>query len=124
MAVLETKIYTALTGNVTVAAVVSARVYPLIMPQDPTLPAITYQRMGSDPVNDLQGYSGLENAHIMLNSWGTRYDTVKELAEDVHEAMDKAGTFKSVLVNDMDGYDPDTGLYVVSQDFSCWDVTT
>lgn len=124
MAVLETKIYTILTGNVTVAASVSARVYPLIMPQDPTLPAITYQRMGSDPVNDLQGYSGLENAHILVNAWATRYDTAKELAEDVHEAMNNSTAFKCLMVNDMDGYEPEVGLYVVSQDFSCWDVTT
>lgn len=124
MAVLETKIYTVLSGNVTVAAAVSSRIYPLLMPQNAALPAITYQRINSDPANTLEGFSNLENAHIVVNAWGTRYDVVKELAEDIHAAMNGADTFKALMVNDLDGYDPDAGLYVVSQDFSCWDQTT
>ena len=124
MALLETKIYSALAANATVAAKVGARIYPLIMPQNPTFPALTYQRISSNPINDLGGFSGLENPHIVINAWGTRYDTVKELAEDVHVTMDAATAFNALMVSDIDGFDPDTNLYMVSQDFSCWDVTT
>lgn len=124
MALLETKIYSALAANATVAAKVGARIYPLIMPQNPTFPALTYQRISSNQINSLGGFSGLENPHIVINAWGTRYDTVKELAEDVHVTMDAATAFKALMASDIDGYDPDTGLYMVSQDFSCWDITT
>ncbi len=118
---VETEIYTLLTGNSTLAAKVNTRIYPLVMPQDPALPAVTYQRISGNKFNTLSGYSGLENPHIVINSWGRTYDEVKGVAEDIHAAMEKATAFKSILINDLDGYDPDINLYVISQDFSCWD---
>lgn len=124
MAILETKIYSALSGNATVAVKVGSRIYPVVMPQDPTLPAITYQRIASEPVNTLEGYAGLENVHISVMSWATGYLTAKELAEDVHVALNGATAFKALLVSDLDGFDPDVNLYVAAQDYSCWDVTT
>lgn len=124
MAILETKIYSVLSGNTTVSAITSARIYPVVMPQNPTFPAITYQRVSADHITDLSGFSNLENAHILINIWATRYDTAKELAEDVHVAMDNSTAFKCSLSNDLDGYDHETELYFVSQDYSCWDRTT
>lgn len=124
MAVLETKIYTALTGNATIAAVVNSRIYPLVIPQNPTLPAITYQRVSGQHINTLDGFANLENAHIAISIYATRYDSAKELAEDVHKTMDEARTFRALLSNDADGYDPETGLFYISQDWSCWDHTT
>jgi hypothetical protein len=120
---IETELYTALTGDTTIYAATSARVYPVIMPQNVTFPAITYERISAQKMNGLAGYLGMDNAHMMVNIWATRYDTVKELAEDVHDRMDKTRTFRAILINDMDGYDQDTGLYVVSQDYSCWNQT-
>lgn len=120
---LETKLYTALTGDTTVAGVVGTRIYPLVMPQDPTFPAITYERISGEKVNGLDGYLHMENAHIMVMIWATAYDTAKELAEDVHDCMNKVVAFRSILVNDPDGYDVNTGLYFVSQDYSCWNAT-
>ena len=124
IALLESKIYSLLIADTTIAAKLSQRVYPLIMPQNPTLPAVTYQRIASQPVYSLSGYANLDNAKILINSWGTGYEVVKELAADVHSAMDRAGSFKAILTNDLDGYDEDVKLYVVSQNYSCWDRTT
>lgn len=117
---IETAIYSVLSADTTITAATSSRIYPVVMPQNVTFPAITYQRINSNPVNDLGGYSNLTNPHIAVNCWATRYDEAKELAEDVHDAINTANTFKAILLNDMDGYDPDTGLFFVSQDFSCW----
>ncbi len=118
---VETKIYTLLTGNATIARKVNKRIYPLVMPQDPVLPAITYQRISANKVNHLGGYSGLENPHIVINTWARTYDEAKAISEDIHSAMNGATGFRSILINDLDGYDPDINLFVVSQDFSCWD---
>lgn len=117
---IETLIYTVLTADADVKRRVNTRVYPVVMPQGVTLPAVSYQRISNNPVNHLEGYSGLANPHIIINSWATAYDAAKALAHDVHGAMNAATTYKSVLTNELDGYDPDVGLYVVSQDFSCW----
>lgn len=118
---VETEIYTLLTGNATVARKVNTRVYPVVMPQDPVFPAVTYQRVSGLKVNTLAGYSGLENPHIAINVWARTYDEAKGIAKDIHTAMNGASAFKAILINDLDGYDPDINLYVVSQDYSCWD---
>lgn len=118
---LESKIYTVLSQNANIANRVNARIYPLVMPQDPILPAITYQRLSAGFVNDLSGYSVLENPHITINSWATDYATVKAMADEVHTAMNSAATaFRAMLSNELDIYDGDLNLFAVSQDFSCW----
>jgi hypothetical protein len=118
---IENKIYACLVADTTIARIVNTRIYPLVMPQNPTLPAITYQRISNNPLNGLAGYLGMYNPHIMINSWGTAYDVVKELAEDVHDSINTSTAFKAILVSDIDGYDPDVNLYLVSQDYSFWD---
>jgi len=121
MALVETEIYSLLTGNATITRKLNKRVYPVVMPQDPVLPAITYQRISGEKINILGGYSGLENPHIVINVWSQKYEEAKAIAEDVHSAMNGASAFKSWLINDLDGYDPDISLFVVSMDYSCWD---
>lgn len=117
---VETELYSALTADTTIFAVTSARIYPVVMPQNVSFPAITFERISSQPINGLAGYLGMDNARIMLNVWATRYDEAKELAEDVHDCLNKVTAFRALLVNNLDGYDVDTGLYVVSHDYSCW----
>jgi len=79
MADAETTINTILTGAADVKRIVNTRIYPLVMPQDPKLPAITYQRISNNPVNMLAGYSGLANPHMVINSWAMNYHEAKTL---------------------------------------------
>jgi hypothetical protein len=118
--ILETRVYSLLANSSAIKRRVSTRIYPLVMPQDCQLPALTYQRISSDPVNHLGGYSNLENPHVMVNMWGQNYHEVKVMAEEVHEAMELAVDFKSLLTNEFDIYDPEVNLYAVSHDYSCW----
>ena len=118
---VETKIYALLIANATINRKVNTRVFPIVIPQDSELPAITYQRISAQKITSLSGYSNLENSHILINSWATKYETVKALAEDIHSVMDNSTGFKTVLSNELDAFDPEAGLWAVSQDFSCWD---
>lgn len=120
MSVLEPKIYTVLSGSSAVSAVVSARIYPLVLPQDVTLPAITYVRISGGQVNSMGGYSGLENPRMQIDVWGATYTAAKTLAALVHAAMSAATTFSALLISDMDLYEDDTKIYRVSMDFSVW----
>jgi hypothetical protein len=118
--ILETRIYSLLSSDVTIKQRVNTRIYPVVMPQDVTLPAISYQRISSDPANTLSGFSGLKQSSVAINAWARTYDEAKQIAAEIHAAMEKATAFKCVLINDMDGYDQDINLYVVSHDYSCW----
>lgn len=117
---VETKIYTLLTGNATVTRLINTRIYPVVMPQDVALPAITYQRISAEKLTTLSGYTGLANPHIVITAWAAGYDDAKAIGAAVHAAMNGAGTFKSILTNEMDIYEPELNIYAVSQDYSCW----
>lgn len=118
--ILETRVFLVLTSDVTIKNRVNTRIYPVVMPQEVVLPAISYQRVSSSPENTLEGFTNLENADVVVNSWARNYDEAKVLAAEVHAAMDAARLFRCVLTNELDGYDPDISLYVVSQNYSCW----
>jgi len=122
--ILETRVYLVLTSDVTIKNRVHTRIYPVVMPQDVLLPAVSYQRVSSDPVNILEGFTKLENAHVVINAWARNYDEAKILSAEIHTAMDAASLFRCILTNELDGYDPDISLYVVSQDYSCWNLET
>lgn len=117
---IETSLRALLVTDAAVKRRVNTRIFPVVMPQDVALPAVSYQRISADPVNTLSGASGLVNAHIVINSWARTYDEAKALSLEIRTAMNGATTFRSVLTNELDGYDQDVSLYVVSQDFSCW----
>ena len=124
---LETKLVTLLLADAVINRKVNDRITPIVIEQATAviqdgskLAAITYQQISAQKINHLRGYSGLENPHMTINSWCLNYKIAKELAKNVHDAMDGATTFRSLLANELDVFDPETGLFAASQDFSCW----
>lgn len=121
---LEESICTQLLGSTAVTALASTRIYPIFLPQNTLYPAQTYQRVGTMPINNITGYSYLENARIQIDSWATSYSGVKALARVTLKAMDASTSFKAVLEMEMDTYEPEVELFRVMQDYSCWQATT
>lgn len=123
MSALEPKIVTLLEGNAVVSALVSTRIYPMILPQDPTLPAITYQRVSGGQISSTDGFSNYENPRIQIDSMATTYAGAKAVAAAVFAAMELSTTFKAVLIGDTDIYEDEPEFYRVSMDFSVWHST-
>jgi hypothetical protein len=123
---IESKIFKYLLSATAVTALVSARIYPMALPQNPTYPALTFANTGGQKIYDLSGYSNLENPHIQIDAWSTSYDTVKSLAGKVKTAMDAATSFSANLSGDADAYDDEITeagsqrIYRISQDWSIW----
>jgi hypothetical protein len=117
---IEELIYSNLSTATSVTALVVDRIYPLLMPQDPTLPAVTYQRISDNPINSLSGHGGLDNPRIQIDCWATSYSGVKTLSNAVIKAMDSSTAYKSLRMSDQDLYEDGTEIYRVSMDFSCW----
>jgi hypothetical protein len=120
MSQVEMKIKTLLLANAPVAAIIGTCLYPVILPQSPTLPAVTYFRVSGGQENSLKGYSGLEHPRIQIDCWSLTYAGAKELANAVRAAMDLATTFKALCISDHDLFEDDTRIYRVSLDFSVW----
>lgn len=120
MAQLETLIYALLAADSPVSTLVSTRIYPLVLPQDVVLPAITYTRISGGQVSSLDGYSGLENPRIQVDAWAASYSGVKDLAAKIVTAMNGSATFSATILSDTDFFEDETKIYRVSLDFSAW----
>lgn len=112
------------------AGLVGARVYPLKLPQKPTLPAITYQRISGPHVHSHSGISGLARPRYQFTCWAEKYADAKATAEILRLALDgykgtmggAGGVDVSGILSAGDGdiYDPDTTLSGVYHDFFIW----
>src|SRR5262245_57821961 len=108
---ISAKLYTALT-QAPIVAIVGNRIYPLILPQTPTYPALSYQRIS----NTAQiGSTELRETRYQINCWASTYATAQQLATAVKTSMEEykatatAPRIKMAqVVNELDDYDPDT----------------
>jgi len=85
---IGTYIYEELTRNPAVAALVSTRIYPGMIPQDADLPAIAYQQISNPPTYSHSGNSGLWNARVQLICVAANYLAAHALSETVRLALD------------------------------------
>jgi hypothetical protein len=126
---IEKGLHTFLTGTAAISALVSARVYPVWLPQSPTLPCLTYQRISGSRVRSLTGPSSLAHPRIQIDCWAATYDGAKTLAEAVRVALDGysglMGTvevFGVIVHGDRDLYDPEVKISRVSMDITIWHI--
>jgi hypothetical protein len=84
---VESGLYTALTTNGGVAALVSLRVYPHDLPESPTFPAITYRFITVMETDDFGGITGLQNGSVEINCWSTTFDGAIALGDAVKACL-------------------------------------
>ncbi len=116
----ESLLYTRLTGHAGLAALVDTRVYPMLLPQGATLPALTYQRISTVQTYSHQGDSGLATVRMQVDCWGATYASAKAVAAQVKAALSgytSSAIGRCHLVAERDLYDPETGHYRVIIDF-------
>lgn len=111
-------LYTALYG------IVLGRCYPIKLPERVVLPALTYFQVSGVENNTHDGYDGTSINRWQISCWARTYKEAKELAEQVKQQL---RTFsggivyiveKSMLGNEMDLYEPDTGIYHIPVEFT------
>jgi len=120
---LESKLYAHLSTVAAVTTVIGTRLYPVVLPQDPDYPCVSYQRIDSVKINDLQGYSTLEDVRMQIDVWGTTYKGVRDFTSVIHTAMASATAYKSIMISDTDlseMLEDGIIIYRISMDFSVW----
>lgn len=132
MAELEAAIYTRLAAYGNLTALISTRIYPLVVAVDPTAgrpiyPAVTYQRTDGPRESALASDMGLPHPTIQIDSWGKTYAGAKAVATQVRAALqrwDDSGASPAVLdcllESDEDNYEPDAGVFRIRQDWIIW----
>lgn len=98
---IESGLYSFLSGNTNFSAVAGNRIYPVILPQNATFPCITYRIEGDERgFNFSDGQEGFVGASIQIDAWGESYKSAKALAEILRsELMNYSGLMGSVSVN-------------------------
>lgn len=64
------------------------RTYPVVIPEDPTFPVMTYQRITGNREKAMDGPPGLANPLFQISIWAETFTEAKELAEDVRQLLD------------------------------------
>lgn len=85
---IEKAIVSKLVGTSAVNNLISGRIYPLQLPQTPTLPAITFQRVDGPREHHFEGASGIAHPRIQIDTYARTYPEVVELAKQVRIALD------------------------------------
>ena len=92
-------IYTRLSGNAAVRAIVDDRIYPARTPQDTTLPKIVFTTISQGRAPNTAGASGVTNPRIQIDCWADSNAGADALADAVRLALDGyRGTVASVQI--------------------------
>jgi hypothetical protein len=67
-----TGLFQLLSTEPTISALVADRVYPVVLPTEPTLPCITYQIVGGSSEPTLTD-TGLQKVRLQIDCWGLAY---------------------------------------------------
>lgn len=117
-------LFSRMTTEPTVSGLIGQRCYPLTLPQETPLPAVSYQAEGW---GDSQGSGALEQNRVRVAGWATSYAGAIGLATALVTALDgyqaKSATpalIHMALENRQEIFEPETGLYGVVLDFSAW----
>lgn len=110
------RLHTRLSTHAGTAALVSARVYPVILPQNVVLPAIAYQRISGTEQN---GSTSIREARYQINCWGATFASAQSVAAQVRDALEEwsinsgSGVFVRMarIVNEQDDWEEDTRSY-------------
>ena len=111
---VESELVSLLINNAGVAALVGTRVYPVVLPQNPTLPAIVYQELRTATLVQSSGDTGSRRGRYMLSLWATTYTPTKTLQSAVLTAINgvASGSLERIAADAMrDDLDPDTGWF-------------
>lgn len=107
---VEAAVFNLLSSDAGVSGVVSNRIYPVKLPQDPTYPALTYFRVSALRHSVMGNDTGIAEKRVQVSSWAKLYSEVNNLAERVRDAMQRTrGTFAGVEILDifMEGDGPE-----------------
>ena len=117
-------IHTALTSFTNLTALVSTRVYTLVMPQDSLYPAVVISKVSQLRENTMSnsGGNGVENQRCRVAIFDSTLASCEAVAEQIRLAFIsyESANFKAVQVFNLDLYEDDTKLYHVVVDYSVW----
>jgi hypothetical protein len=79
---------TFLLADSALAALIGTRLHPLRLPQNPTLPAMTYQWVSGERAHALDGAVGLSSPRVQFDCWAGTYLQAEAVFEAFRKRLD------------------------------------
>lgn len=111
---IETELVDLLTGDAGIGSMVAARVYPVVLPQNPTLPAIVYQEVRGLARAAADGDTGQRESRFLVSWWAMSYSAIKVgkgLMLGLLSGYGGGSISRIELDGIRDDYDPETGRF-------------
>lgn len=117
-------IYSILSSDSAVNAIVGTRIYPQIAAQGASFPFVVYVMQGTTPSDTKSGVSTLDEVRYDIVAAAETYAEVSDLTNKIRTALDRyTGTVAGVVIDsiqfiDLDAdNDPATETYVTSSEY-------
>jgi len=127
---LEDDVRVRLLADGTVSGLIGARMHPGLLPQNPAVPALTYERISGPRIQSLTGPSGRGVARLQIDSWSSTYREAQSLAAAVRASLNgfignlsdgaSPPQTRGVVIrldNERDLHEEDVSLFRISQDY-------
>lgn len=123
---VESELFTRLTSVSSVTALLGTRIYPLILPQNPTLPAAQYAMIDATPRENLFANAGLYRYELQIDIFADKYADVVTGENVVRKALqgyDNIGTGNIQAIHHMmstDDFEKEIANFKKVLRFSVW----
>lgn len=110
---IESLLFTSLTGNSGLRSLISARLYPDVLPQGATLPAVVYQRI-STPRQHTFGAGcpvAVSRPRLQYACWAATPAAALAVCEALRSALQASG-YAVTFDSETTMREPESGLYV------------
>jgi len=123
----EKALYARLTAVTGVTDLVSTRIYPVQIPQDATLPAITYRLLFAEREHAMGADCNILRAQIELLCVAYTYAETKNTNDEVRQALQRfSGTVSTFTIHDIwiednqDVYVDDVKQFIAESEITMW----
>ena len=124
MSLIGEALFTRTTGYAGLTALIAARMYPVVAPQDATVPFVVYQEISNERISAMGVDTNIARPRFQFTSYGSDYEEARTVAKQVQLSLQRfSGVVATVTIDDifietdLDDYDPETRLFSVVQDF-------
>ena len=121
---IASDVRTFIIADATITGLIAARLYPIILPQEPTMPAMTYQWISGTRFHSMDGASKLSGPRVQFDCWAATYLDAEALFEALRKRLDgyrgPAGSSTiqgAFFSSERDLYESEPKLYRRSVDF-------
>jgi hypothetical protein len=121
---IEEAVYSAMIGNINLTALVSTKMYPVKIPQNIVLPAISYHKTTDISERAMGTNMSIKTSYFQFNCWSAEYDNVRTIATALRGVFIRwRGLYSGITIYDSlreieyEEFYPEEKRYSVTQEY-------